>query len=492
MRSKNSEILASVFSARIDAVEGLRAELSPDSNGGGDRVRAHSKRLEQAGQAYNAEAGAHPYEMFAAFMDIAAWLLDWRDGVRTAVPDADRFLRAAREQRGAWREAQGERPVPARLLELCATLDAINTTSDVTTFIEALASTPLPVATHVHASPRRLFMPASNIQDESETEDLAVAFLKFTIDGTPATNVHYLHPNEMHDLDIEVRVSHWPDKAEILELRPISAEPATAYELPIFRFAVPDGKAPYVLRDKGRAVLRVAQSLNARPYEFKYAAEFKPTAGRERVYVEGHRTLRLEAIDWRARSLSGYTGVDKTIIATRDQLRQTPGLLADDITNAVRLLSAFGNLAGQAVQGALFAAGTKEAAFQENVRGWLRARQDIGSDLEEHPKSAGGITDLAFHGIAIELKAEPDKDVSFESCKRYLPQAASYAVGNGKRLAILCVLSSTPKKTAPYPAEDGFKILYFMPQGAPASSSIVIPTIIIQGGLARPSDLKGS
>ncbi len=493
MRSKNSEILASVFLARIEAVESLQAELSTGPAGGSERVRAQAKQLEQAGQTYNAAAGAHPYEMLSSFMYIAAWLLDWRDGVRTAVPDADRFLRAAREHWRTWRDSQGERLLPAALLELGATVDAINTTSDVTNFIEALAAIRLPVATHVHASPRRLFMPSGGAQkEESAPEELAVAFLKFTINGTPASDTHYLEPNEVHDLDIEVRVSRWPDKAEILELRPISAEPAAIYDLPVFRFSPPEGAAPYTFRDKGRAVLRAAQSLHARPFEFKYAAEFKPAAGRERVYVEGHRTLRLEAIDWRTRSLSGYPGVDRAIIAIRDQLRQTPGLLADDVTNAVRLLSALGNLAGQAVQEAWFSAGTKEAQFQQNVRRWLRARPDIGSELEEHPKAAGGVTDLVFHGIPIELKAEPDSEVSFETCKKHLPQAASYAVGNGKRLAFLCMLSSAAKTTAAYPAEDGFKILSFMPVDANASSSIAIPTIIIQGGLARPSSLKGS
>jgi hypothetical protein len=72
-------------------------------------------------------------------------------------------------------------------------------------------------------------------------------------------------------------------------------------------------------------------------------------------------------------------------------------------------------------------------------------------DLEEHPRAAGGITDLSFKGIRLELKSESDKLMTLNDCKKFVGQAASYAVATGKRLAPLCVLDFSKKNRAPFP-----------------------------------------
>ena len=64
-----------------------------------------------------------------------------------------------------------------------------------------------------------------------------------------------------------------------------------------------------------------------------------------------------------------------------------------------------------------------------------------------------------------------------------MEQAASYAVGTNKRVAVLCVLDSSPKAAAPYPAEDGMAILT-------SEGSVAVATVVLQGALQRPSDLS--
>lgn len=59
--------------------------------------------------------------------------------------------------------------------------------------------------------------------------ELSVAFVKFQLDGQPAANIHHLVPRELHDMEIEVRVSRWPEGATHLVLTPISAEPKSTY-----------------------------------------------------------------------------------------------------------------------------------------------------------------------------------------------------------------------------------------------------------------------
>jgi hypothetical protein len=71
---------------------------------------------------------------------------------------------------------------------------------------------------------------------------------------------------------------------------------------------------------------------------------------------------------------------------------------------------------------------TTEAEFQERLRLFLRSQPNIGSQLEEHPRSTGGITDLSYKGIRLELKSEPNKRLTLADCQQFVGQAASYAV----------------------------------------------------------------
>lgn len=136
-------------------------------------------------------------------------------------------------------------------------------------------------------------------------EPLTVAFLKFQIDLIDAQHTHRLTPGEVHDLELEVRVTRWPEEHSELQLTTISLEPASTYEFPSFRFSRPLGDPPYVLRQRGRAILKVSQGFHARPFEFKYAAEFLPPKSEQPVAIVGHRTLLIDGTD-PSRSLCGY------------------------------------------------------------------------------------------------------------------------------------------------------------------------------------------
>ena len=289
----------------------------------------------------------------------------------------------------------------------------------------------------------------------------------------------------MHDMEIEVRVSRWPENATQLVITPVSAEPRSTYELSEFRFEKPSGQPPFTLTQKGRAVLRVAQGLNARPFEFKYAATFQPTNAEQPVAIVGHRTLLVEGIDIRSNPITGYSAVDQKIVTIRDMLRREGRADAQQLSDVVELLTVLGNMAGRAVQDAEFDGIWQEDRFQEHVRKELRRAPRIGSDLEEHPKAAGGIADLSLRGIAIELKSVRSRIRTMEDCKAYVEQSASYAVAKGKRFALLHILDCSTKDSAPWAAADGIAILKSAP---PAEVTVV--TIVVQGNITRPSQLS--
>ena len=93
---------------------------------------------------------------------------------------------------------------------------------------------------------------------------------------------------------------------------------------------------------------------------------------------------------------------------------------------------------------------------------------------------------MSFKGIRLELKSECDKPLTLGDCKKFVGQAASYAVASGKRIALLCVLDCSKKERAPFPVEDGIGIL----MDQQASSTTFVITLLLQGNLMRPSDLS--
>ncbi len=393
-----------------------------------------------------------------------------------------RFLRSGRELHRAWVEEYSEREEVMGLVDTAAPIFDLARIENVGPLCKAVGSVPLPIGIYAAESRGRIPTPSkSDEEDPVPPAELTVAFIRFTIDGQPADDTHFLTPREAHDLEIEVRISRWPVQAQALCLTPVTIEARSTHDFPTFRFLRPAGEAPYHLRDRRRAVLHVAQGLRAQPFEFRYAADFEPAEVEQPVAVVGHRNLRMDGID---RSITGYQGIDRRLLEVRNTLRQRPLVTPDDVTNTLTLLAALGNLAGQAVQDNRFPNRLDEAAFHAFVRSFLRQRPEIGSRLEEHPRAAGGATDLSFERIRLELKSDNDQPLSLPDCQRYVRQTSSYVAGSDKRVGVLCVLDGSRKIEQPFPAEDGVGIL------RTNDDSVAVATVLIQGNLARPSDLS--
>jgi hypothetical protein len=297
---------------------------------------------------------------------------------------------------------------------------------------------------------------------------------------------HFLRPGEHHDLKIEVRVSRWPERAELLELRPLSVDPFDTYEFPVFRLGKPTGPAPFVMTDVARALVKFPQSLQARPSEFRYAARFVPEDAEQPMTVVGQRTLRIESIDIRTVGWTGFPNLDEKLLRIRDLLRTDTTVPSEDLRNALVLLKVLASFAGACAIGNEVKEPWSEKRFQAAMGHDLRRTPDIGAELVEHPQVSGGIADFAYRGIFLELKATSDRPLELNDCRRYAPQAAAYAAGAGKRIALLAVLDSSAKSEGAFPPEDGLGIFLESTTGLP----VAVVTVLIQGNLLRPSDLS--
>jgi hypothetical protein len=478
---RSGAILSGVFAVRIESVEALLAAAKGRVDNSG-HLRSLATALDDATTRYGDARVAVAYSALASLMRTLAMLVEWRAAIQGAAIDADRFQRSARVLHRAWLEEFGANDVAGGLAAAAAPIADLAEVEQVGPLCSAVGSVPLPIGIYAADTSRRI----PRFDDEREEKEpppseLTVAFIRFNIDGQPAADTHFLTPKESHDLEIEVRISRWPDKAEALSLAPVTIEARSSHDFPTFRFTRPKGDPPYHLRERGRAVLHVAQGLRAQPFEFRYAADFEPHGVEQPVAVVGHRNLRMDGID---RPITGYHGVDRRILEIRDALRQRPLVTADDAANTLTILAALGNLAGQAVQDNLFPRPLDEPTFQKFLRGYLRQRPEIGPRLEEHPRAAGGETDLSFERIRLELKSENDRPLRLADCQQFVGQTSSYAAGSDKRVGVLCVLDGSRKIEQPFPADEGIGIL------KTEDDAVAVVTLLIQGNLARPSDLS--
>jgi len=486
MRHTRSEgILSAVFPARIEVIEALR-EAALGGESGTTRLRKAAKGMQSAAFAYGDAPNGAIYSGIAELAACVGFLVEWRSGILNAVPDAQRFNSAARERAAIWSKDRSADAMIGQLLKVAEMIGGITAISEVAKVAAALAAVPVPVGFYSEHKdkPRRIR------RDDGETPparvELTVAFLKFTIDGTPLAETHFVSPGETHDLDIEVRVSRWPAGATALILEPATTEHAGAYRMPVFSLEAPTGSPPFQLRQQGRASIVVPHHFNARPYEFKYLARFEPMGSEQPVETVGQRTLLLEGIDLARQPLTGYRHVDQKLVELRNDLRTSSRMVQQELTDALALAVPLASMAAQSVQDNMFKAAIAEDEFQERVRQFLRSHPNVGSALEEHPHAARGITDLSLHSIRLELKSERTSRLLLADCERFVPQAASYAVGSGKRLAVLCVLDCSPKTQPPFPVEDGIGVFVHRSSETP----IYVLAILVQGNLARPSDFS--
>jgi hypothetical protein len=484
-QTRSEEILSAAYAARIEIVEALHeAALGGDRDA--SRVREAANGLRAASGLYGDAPNAAIYAAIGELALCVSLLLEWRSGVLNAAQDSQRFQMAARERAAAWLKNRSTDGGCGQLVKVAEFVGSVATVSEVGNVAAALASVPVPVGLYSEHKRRSTRIAESDEEPRAKPVELTVAFLKFTIDGKPLVETHFVSPGEMHDLDIEVRVSRWPAGATALILEPVTIEHGDAYKMPVFSIAAPAGTGPFQLTQQGRAALTVPNHFNARPFEFKYVARFEPRGSEQPVETVGQRTLLLEGIDLARQPLTGYQHVDRKLVDIRNDLRVASRMIQQELTDALALTVPLASLAAQSVQDNLFNAVIGEDEFQKRVRSFLRSHPNIGSALEEHPHAARGITDLSFRGIRLELKSEKVERLLLSDCEQFVAQAATYAVGSGKRLAVLCVLDCSPKAQPPFPVEDGIGVFIHQSTDTP----VYVLTMLIQGNMAKPSDFS--
>ncbi len=481
----NFGIFHRTFSSRIEVAAALEGALKPSSH---DLKRLKEACLEL--EATISEIGQgdveDQYRAYHTAIVIFVYLAEWKHAIRNAEPDAQRLLNSAKLKASEVDKSLSF-AADERLDTFLFQVEGLKSVDELTAIQGQLKRWSLPLLLFANLRTRDFRGPripvASESSEKPEKLETTVAFLKFDIDGEPAKHWNYLKPGTSYDLTIEVRVSNWPKGASVLSLTPVTVDIRERDWLPSFRFEKPEGDGPFTLSGTGRAVLAVAHSFGSRPYEFLYAAEFDDTSNCRDVAIVGHRRLLLEGSDVASHPLTGFSNVDRHLVSVRNKLRTFPGLYSEDIANTMIVLGGLGNIAAQALKGGLFEAGTSESQFQNKTTEMLRNRRDIGEHLQGHPEAAGGITDLTFRDIPIELKVENSNVLSPKDFSKFFNQTAAYAIGLGKRIGVLSVLEASPKSAPVGVVEDDIEVFVHQTGQSP----IVIVVVVVRGGFPKPS-----
>lgn len=473
------------FSSRVSVAAAIRDALLPSTQAVGQLKKAR-RTFEDAICDLGKGHVEDQYRAYGIASGVFAQLAEWKHAIRNAEPDAQRFLKAAKMKASEIDRTSGVAQIEP-LMSILDQLPGIQDPADLNSIQSLLEDWALPLLMFANVSGSdtgRLGIPSSrNGAATSEKLETTVAFLKFDIDGRPAKNWNYLKPGTAYDLTIEVRVSNWPEAAQVLSLVPVTIDSRERDWLPKFTFPKPTGAGPFTFTGTGRAVLEIAHSFGSRPYEFLYAAEFGATATLPSVAIVGHRRLVLEGSDIASNPLTGFRNVDRHLLTVRDRLRSFPGLNQDDLANTMTVLGGFGSIAASALRDATFAANTSEREFQAEATRLLRMRPEIGGDLHGHPEAAGGITDLTFRDVPIELKVENDQVLYPKDFVKYFNQIAAYALGLGKKISLLSVLESCIKSLPVGNIEEDIDVF---PHRV-GNSSVAIVVVVVRGGLPKPS-----
>lgn len=474
---------SSVLRARTDAREALFSALDNAFGAAQALSQAADELRALAAPGFSSPSVTDEIRLFAVLIDCCARLVLWPKAVRDCETDADRYLRGAKfvlkEALAVQTNLDADTFAKAQ-----HAIEGLNDISGVPDVLRTVLQIPLPIAFPLEVARRRV--PVAEDLTREESLPIVVAFTSFEVNSQPFRKDQVLNLNIGYDLSVEIVLSRWPERESDLRLEPLSVEPIDAYTLPIFAFSRPNGSGPYTLRSTKRMIIKQAGSFLARPMEFSYRATFLKTKD---VTTEGQRHLSVRCFDPTSDPQSGYAQVDQKLVEIRDQARRFPAIADAELNAFLVLMGAVGGIAGQSLQDNLFHGVWDEAAFQAELRSRLRARPAIGSALEEHPHVGGGITDLSFNHIRLELKAISDHPVTQADVDKHLPQIVQYVAGSDRRFGVLCILDTYAKISEPGSVADD--ITYITRKGPSGGGlPIGIGVIIIRGNLAKPSSLR--
>lgn len=468
-------MLLTEFHARLQGLLALNA-LSKGA-GGAAELTAYGDEVVRVGDRLAAPA-ADAYKSWGELMRCIGSLVRWRAAVLDAEIDGDRHLRAARQRaQNVLSTLADASSASAEIRAAAERVVAVVDPAAIPAAISAVAAVPLPLPfiaeqrPPVHPDPRLPERPGPL---------KALAFVQFDISGRPVNEVQDVRANLVYDLRVQVRLSA-PIPADI-ELTPYVVEPEGIVEAPSFTLRA----GSEIRSDVGRLLVRIAHDALARPLEVAYG--LKTLGAREDLAIElrgqGQSRLVLRCVE-DTYTWSGNEAIEEAVIDARAKARSN-GLHDSNTAPFLKLFGSTAHIAADALASSVFRGDWPEEKFHSEVRRRLRQDRDIGSDLEDHAHASGGITDLSFQRVRLELKCD-DRPLGVEEAfEAYGQQLIQYVVGSDRRTGVLAVLCPVKVGAAPGLLHNDLACVV-VPPPTGGNRAVLIAVALVRSNLPTPS-----
>lgn len=455
----------------------------------------------------------------AETMDIASLLCRYISGVMDASEGADRALRAARARAASLLEeitggdaetAEMPNATSEALAHLLPQVVAVMELTEIRSVLGSLGFLPLSTFYSEAYDPygwiaelrRKRTAPNSDIthadHDDGETTPVVVKLL-FALDGQPLQTVQALKSGVNYDFSVHAAATAWPRSTPRLQVDYVSALNTQDWAFSPFDLS-PAQAGQLSTEARGHLVVRAVQNLVSPPASFRVRARFlSPDGERTRpVTVIGNHELRLHALNADSYPvLTQYPVVDAQVVKVlHEAKRALPGVPPDEFADFQRCLVYVARYAGMILQSGVFKRGNfaqgridEKRDFQQHLLQHLRV--SMSPDVREGESGAGGLLDLRYRNIVIELKVEYDLKDRDRLRTKYIRQPAQYSA-TATPLSIVCILDMTEKDAPPAnfannitleaPSQHGFA------EGATPAFPARVAVVIVDGNTKLPSD----
>lgn len=359
-----------------------------------------------------------------------------------------------------------------------------------------LRSLPLPITYWRQKGECSPFDFQSSSEDESRNilQSPLVRLIAF-IDSAPLVTPQLLQPQLIYTLKFIIRGLTWHNDAERLRLDLMTTCPSSDYSTSNFVLQKPENIENNEFEGElsGQIKFNSAQSLLSDSILFIVRCAFELVDGSfHQTDVIGYNQLEFRIVDPPSQGfLSGYRRLDKHVVQLLENLLKDTPSAHDELPELLPVLEALTRLLGTYAQGAIFKENVtlSEAEFQSTVVRDLRLI--LGQDVEEHPSQAGGITDIRYRGVILELKVEKTNGNRQRICQKYTRQSTQYEGIEARQVSIVLVLDLTRKENPTGDIRNDILLVDVSSHGGDnltkkySSKAFVF---VVNGNIKKPSD----
>lgn len=319
----------------------------------------------------------------------------------------------------------------------------------------------------------------------------AIAFL----DHAPLVTPQLVKVDLLYPLAFRLKGLTWPNEATRLRVDLLTTCPRSEFSVSELVLDRPEKIQGFEYEGEvsGQIKFNSAQSSLLDDLVFVVRAAFElPEGVFQEIPVIGHHELRLRVANQQNHPLmSGNRRLDRHVEELLTKLLKECPSVRDELDDLLPMLQALTSLLATYAQEAIYKgrSDVSESEFQTTVLRDLR--NQLGQDVQEHPSQAGGITDIRFRGVIVELKVEGQKGDRQHICQKYTAQPAQYAGVEARQVSVLLVLDLTAKEKPPGDIRNDILLTDVETHGGTTESK-PFPSkafvFVLNGNMKSPSD----